>query len=119
MWKASFTAVLSVKKKPPLRNYNFLNLEGLLNAGVTIGVIRSTSYEGNFRFATSGAFASAWKVMENNEKSFVEDRKHGITTMLKNDYFAFFDSLTAMAGTEAYQTCQLSPIPTKCVLSEV
>ena len=113
MWKASFTSVLAVKKKPPLRQYNFNNLEGLNDAGVTIGVVGSSSYEGNFRDATSGAFATAWEVMKDNEESFVEDRKEAIDKMLANDYFSFFDSLTSMSGTEEYQTCQVSPIPKK------
>ena len=35
MWKASFTSVLAVKKKPPLRNFKFVNLKGLIASGVT------------------------------------------------------------------------------------
>ena len=113
MWKASFTSVLAIKKKPPLRNYDFINLEGLLNSGVTIGVARSSSYEGNFRFATSGPFQTAWKVMQTNNQSFVSGRKEGVARMLKNEHFSFFDSRTAMDAIEEFQTCQIIPIPTK------
>ena len=113
MWKASFTSVLAVKKKPPLRQYNFNNLEGLNDAGVTIGVVGSSSYEGNFRDATSGAFATAWEVMKDDEDSFVESRTEGIRRMKQNAKFSLFDSLTSISATEEYQSCQISPIPTK------
>ena len=113
MWKASFTSVLSIKKKPPLRNFNFVNLEGLLSSGVTIGVVGSSSYEGNFRDATSGAFKDGWEVMKDNDRSFVESRNEAFARMLTDDYYSFFDSLTSMSATEEYQSCQVSPIPTR------
>ena len=113
MWKASFTSVLSIKKKPPLRNFEFVNLEGLLHSGVTIAVVGSSSYEGNFRSATTGPFKDGWEVMKDNEYSFVESRKEAINKMMMDEKFSFFDSLTSMSGTEEYQSCQVSPIPTK------
>ena len=113
MWKASFTSALSIKKKPPLRNFNYINLESLLESGVTTGVVRSTSYEGNFRSATSGPFKDAWEVMKDDTASFVESRQEGISRMIEDDKFSFFDSLTAISATEEYQTCQVSPIPAK------
>ena len=113
MWKASFTSVLSVKKKPPLRVFDHINLEDLLKAGVTIGVQASSSYEGNFRSATSGPFKDAWEIMKNNKESFVESRKAGALKMLEDDRFSLFDSLSATSGLREYQTCQISPIPTR------
>ena len=113
MWKASFTSVLSIKKKPPLRSFDITNLEGLLSAGVTIGVVGSSSYEGNFREATSGAFEAAWDIMKNDSESFVKNRKEALQRMFSDDHFSFFDSLTSMSGTKEYQACQVSPIPTK------
>ena len=44
-------------------------LEGLLSAGVTIGVEATSSYEGNFSEATSVSFEKAWDLMENDRKS--------------------------------------------------
>ena len=113
MWKASFTSALSIKKKPPLRNFDYINLESLLKSGVTTGVVGSTSYEGNFRSATSGPFKDAWEVMKDDTASFVESRQEGISRMIEDDKFSFFDSLTAISATEEYQTCQVSPIPAK------
>ena len=113
MWKASFTSVLSIKKKPPLRNFEFVNLEGLLHSGVTIAVVGSSSYEGNFRSATSGPFKEGWDIMKDNKDSFVESRQEGVTNMINNEKFSFFDSLTAMSAMEEYQSCQVSPIPTR------
>ena len=113
MWKASFTSVLAVKKKPPLRNFKFVNLEGLIESEVTTGVQRSSSYEGNFRSATSGPFKAAWEVMKDDEDSFVESRTEGIQKMKQNAKFSLFDSLTSISATEEYQSCQISPIPTK------
>ena len=110
MWKASFTSVLAIKKKPPLRTFDITRLEGLLDAGVTIGVAASSSYEGNFREATSGPFKTAWNIMKNNNKSFVKNRKAALPRMLADHQFSFFDSLTAMSGTQEYQSCQVSPI---------
>ena len=98
MWKASFTSVLSIKKKP---------------AGVTVGVTASSSYEGNFRETTSGPFKTAWEAMKNNNNSFVESRMEGITRMLSDDHFSTFDSLAMMSGTNEYQNCQISHILTK------
>ena len=113
MWKASFTSVLAIKKKPPLREFDITKLEGLLEAGVTIGVAASSSYEGNFREATSGPFKTAWNIMKNNNKSFVKNRKEALPRLLEDDQFSFFDSLTAMSGTKEYQSCQVSPIIAK------
>ena len=113
MWKASFTSVLAVKKKPPLRNFMFVNLEGLVASGVTTAVVGSTSYEGNFRSATSGPFKDAWDVMKDDEDSFVESRTEAISKMKQNNKFSFFDSLTSMSATAEYQSCQISPIPSK------
>jgi hypothetical protein len=48
-----------------------------------------------------------------NEYSFVESRKEAINKIMMDDKFSFFDSLTSMSGTEEYQSCQVSPIPTK------
>ena len=89
------------------------NLGALIAAGVTVGVTASTSYEGNFREATSGPFKTAWESMKNNNNSFVGSRKEAITRMLNDDHFSYFDSLTSMSGTRDYQTCQVSPILTK------
>ena len=113
MWKASFTSVLAVMKKPPLRDYNYINLEGLLRSRLTIGFVASTSYEGNFRDATSGPFKKAWDVIKDNEESFVESRDKAIARMLKDDRFAFFFSLSSMARLDVYKSCQVSPIPTR------
>ena len=113
MWKASFTSVLSVRKKPPLREYKHENLEDLLSSGLTIGVTGSSSYEGNFRSAESGAFKKAWNIMKDNEYSFVESRKEALQRMSKDADFSFFDSLTSMSGTPEYQSCKVSPIKQK------
>ena len=113
MWKASFTSVLSVKKVEPLRYYKHHHLDDLLDAGVTVGVQKSSSYEGNFRAATSGDFKRAWEMMKNNNQSFLKDRLEGIERILKDDKFTFFDSLTSISYTEAYRTCQISPIPAR------
>ena len=113
MRKASFASVLAVMKKPPLRDYNYINLEGILSSGVTIGVLDSSSYEDNFIDATSGPFKKAWDVMKDNKESFVESVDKAIARMLTDDKFAFFYSLSSMAGLDVYKSCQVSPIPTR------
>ena len=125
MWKATFTAALAVKKKPPLREYPTTNIEDLLRADVTFGVSASSSLEGNFRFATEGPFKDAWDFMKNNSRSFVHSPKDkslskrhvAISRMLEDDHWSYFDALIGMAGHPEYQTCLVSPIPTKCVSS--
>ena len=113
MWKASFTSVLAIKKKPPLRDFDITRLEGLLDAGVTIQVAHGTSNKLNFQEATSGPFKTAWNIMRNNNKSFVTSRKTAFQTMQVDDRYSFFDSLTSVSGLEEYKTCQISAIPAK------
>ena len=113
IWKASFTSVLAIKKKPPLRPFPMSRLEDLLEAGVTLGVQASSSLEGNFREATSGAFQSAWKIMRNNSQSFLKNRIEAVPIILADDHFAYFDSSISMAGRKEYQACLISAIPTK------
>ena len=113
MWKASFTSVLAIKKKPPLRDFDITRLEGLLDAGVTLCVADATSNKLNFQEAASGPFKTAWNIMKNNNRSFVRKRQTAIQTMLVDDHFSYFDSLTSVSGLEAYKTCQISAIPAR------
>ena len=110
MWKASFTSVLAVKKKSPLREHAHRTLDDLLKSGVTIGVVDSSSLEGNFRNAKSGVFQEAWQKMKDNPRCFVEDRTEGLSRMFDDEDFSFFDSLISMAATPEYQSCQVTPI---------
>ena len=96
-----------------MRPFPTKNLEDLLEAGVTLGVQRSSSLEGNFREATSGAFQSAWKIMRNSSKHFVKNRGAAVPVILADDHFAYFDSQISMAGTKEYQACLISAIPAK------
>ena len=97
-----------------MRPYDTARLESLLDAGVTIGVQEASSLESNFREATSGPFKEAWDRMKNNSQSFVRgSRAEAHRRMLADDRYSYFDSLTSGAGTEAYQTCKISPIEAK------